>query len=365
VGAPQKPATPPLGHYPERMAPFDPDAAAQPGSGIFGLPLGPDDAWAQVLGVPFDATTSYRRGTMHGPEAIVAASVQVDLHDRLFPGAHEGGIHYVGDDGTVESWNQEARALANPIIAAGGADPDDDAHQQALARVNHLGDALRGHVHKFTEGCFAAKRLPVLLGGDHSIPFGSMEAAAGRFDQLGVLQFDAHADLRESYEGFRWSHASIFHNVLEELPQVSSLVQVGVRDLGHGEALRCAEDERITTLFDDQWAKTIPASAERDQIMQDSINTLPKDVWVSFDIDGLSPDLCPHTGTPVPGGLDWHSAMAWLQALVQSGRTVVGLDLCEVAPGPDADPQGTSWDAVVGARLLYRLIGAARCSHQN
>ena len=346
------------------MDSFDPDAAAQPGSGIFGLPDGLAEAQTHVLGLPFDATTSYRRGTMHGPEAIVAASRQVDLYDRLFSGAYADGIHYCADDGRVAEWNREARALADPIISAGGPEGENSDHQQALLRIEALGEAVRKHTQEFTANCLNAKRLPVLLGGDHSVPLGGIEAAASHFGELGVLQFDAHADLREAYEGFRWSHASIFHNVLEEIPQLHSLVQVGVRDLGEREALRCVEDPRVRTLFDDQWAALPPASPARDHAMNDCLGSLPNLVWLSFDIDALTPDLCPGTGTPVPGGLDWHSAMAWLEKLVQSGRRIVGLDLCEVAPGPNPDPNGTSWDAVVGARLLYRLIGAARESQK-
>lgn len=347
------------------MNTFDEDAAAQPNSGIFGLPHGPKDARIHVLGVPFDATTSYRRGAMHGPEAVVAASRQVELHDRDFGSAHEDGIHYVPDDGPVAQWNEEARTLADPIIAAGGANDSIPSHADAIQRIDALGQAVREHVFGFTSDCLRQDKLPVLLGGDHSIPLGAMEAATQHVGELGVLHFDAHADLRPSFEGFRWSHASIFHNLLEESPGIQSLVQVGVRDLGHREALRCQEDPAIHTLFDDQWAALAPASQERKKAMDEHLRHLPENVWISFDIDALTPDLCPHTGTPVPGGLDWHSTRAWLLKLAQSGRKVIGLDLCEVAPGPNPDREGVTWDAIVGARLLYSLIGAARMRAVN
>ena len=344
------------------MEPFDPDAAAQPGSGIFGLPHGPEDASVHVLGVPFDATTSYRRGAPHGPEAVVAASVQVDLFDRLFGRPWEEGIWYRADDGAIAGWNERARALADPVIAAGGADPDSHEHAHLLAELSELGGRVNGLTEEFTAECLAEERLPVLLGGDHSVPFGGIRAAARAHPGMGVLHFDAHADLRVAFEGFEWSHASIFHNVLEQVPGIASLVQVGVRDLGHAEALRCDTDPRVHTLFDDQWAEVIAHGRDRREAVRAHLDHLPTDVWISFDVDGLSPDLCPNTGTPVPGGLDWHAAMQWLEELVLRGHRVVGIDLCEVAPGPDAGPEGAGWDAVVGARLLYRLIGAAMSS---
>jgi agmatinase len=345
------------------MQPFDPDAAAQPGSGIFGLPHGPDEAAVHVLGVPFDATTSYRRGTAHGPEAVVAASAQVDLYDRLFGKPYEQGIWYRADDGTLAGWNDQARALADPVIAAGGADPDSHEHAHLLAELAALGSRVNERVEEFTTDCLAAERLPVVLGGDHSVPFGAIRAAARAHPGLGVLHFDAHADLRVAFEGFEWSHASIFHNVLEQVPGVASLVQVGIRDLGHAEAMRCDADPRIHTLFDDEWAEVVARGGDRRQAIRRHLERLPQEVWISFDIDGLSPDLCPSTGTPVPGGLDWHQTMQWLEELVLRGHRIVGVDLCEVAP-PEGrgDPEGASWDAVVGARLLYRLIGAAMSS---
>ena len=315
-----------------------------------------------VLGVPFDATTSYRRGAAHGPEAVAAASVQVDLFDRLFGRPWEEGIWYRADDGAIAGWNERARALADPVIAAGGADPDSHEHAHLLAELAELGGRVNDLTEEFTAGCLAEERLPVLLGGDHSVPFGGIRAAARAHPGMGVLHFDAHADLRVAFEGFEWSHASIFHNVLEQVPEVASLVQVGVRDLGHAEALRCETDPRVHTLFDDQWAEVLAHGRDRREAIRAHLDHLPSDVWVSFDVDGLSPDLCPNTGTPVPGGLDWHAAMQWLEELVLRGHRIVGVDLCEVAPGPAADPEGAGWDAVVGARLLYRLIGAAMSS---
>ncbi len=345
--------------------PFDPDAAAAPGSGLFGLESGPDESTVHVLPVPFDATTSYRRGTSLGPAAVAAASHQVDLYDRLFGRPYGAGIWLQPDDGMVAEWNDEARGLADPIIAVGGRLGPDRELQRGLQRVNELGALVNEHVATWSSERLAAGRIPIILGGDHSVPLGNMRACAYQHPGMGMLHIDAHADLRDAYEGFEWSHASILFNARRTIPGLGSLVQVGLRDLGGREAERISSDAEIHAVFDDDWARARMAGEPLANRVRAAIAALPSEVYLTVDIDGLSPDHCPHTGTPVPGGLNWPEMMLWLELLVESGRTIVGADLVEVSPGPEPDPEGTSWDAVVGARLLYRLIGAALASQDS
>jgi agmatinase len=211
----------------------------------------------------------------------------------------------------------------------------------------------------------SAGKLPVVVGGDHSAPFGAIQACSERFPGMGLLHFDAHADLRKAYEGFEWSHASILFNATMRLEGVARVVQVGVRDLCEEEWDRIrSSGGRIATLFDTEWARVKLSGKSPEDLIHEWIDRLPGEVYVTFDVDGLDPTLCPNTGTPVPGGLLWHEAMAWLQALSASGRRVVGLDLNEVNPGPGSPPRDgararDSMDSIVGARLLYRLIGTA------
>ena len=339
---------------------FDPDAAAAPGSGLFGLPHGPEEAAVWVQPVPFDATTSYRQGTARGPEAVLAASHQVDLFDLQTGRPYEQGIHLLPTDPRLVELQSEAGARAVGIHAAAGELGQDAALAADLARVNSIGAELNAIVHAQTLDTLQRKKLPVVLGGDHSVPYGAIQAVSEQMPGLGILHVDAHADLREAYEGFVWSHASIFHNVLTRLDNVGTLVQVGVRDLGEREHTRIRENaERITTVFDTEWASARLDGGNLRALVREALARLPEAVYVSFDVDGLDPALCPNTGTPVPGGLTWHEAMLWLEELVRSGRRVVGLDLCEVSPGTEVDDPGASWDAAVGARLLYRLIGTA------
>lgn len=318
---------------------FDPNGPAAHGAGIYGLPHRPEDARVVLIPVPWDATTSYRAGTSRGPEAIIAASKQVDLFDRGLGRPYEHGIAILEEQETLRLWNREASNVATSI-----------------ARVNELGADLNAWVRaESTRWCEQGKIVGV-VGGDHSSPFGAIDALAKRHPGLGILHIDAHADLREAYEGFTWSHASIMHNVVDRLPQVSRLVQIGIRDFCEAEWDRIRNsDGRIITHFQEDIASRLAMgetwASECDRIALE----LPAEVYISFDIDGLDPSLCPNTGTPVPGGLSFYQAIGLFEALVRHGRKIVGFDLSEVAPGQGHD----EWDANVGARILYKMAGWA------
>ncbi len=352
------------------MKVFDPSAAAAAESGLFGLPHGPAEAAVHVLPVPFDATASYRKGAWKGPAAILRASRQVDLFDLATGRPYEAGLCLLEDEGgVIAKLNREASALADGVIVAGGDVAGDPRLAASLARVNRIGAELNALVRARTHAALEASKLPAIVGGDHSAPFGAIQAAAERYPGLGVLHFDAHADLRVAYEGFDWSHASILGNVAREIPAVSRIVQVGVRDLSEEEHEAIGSSNgRIRALFDREWQAAKLEGSDLRALARDHLAALPQSVWISFDIDGLDPALCPNTGTPVPGGLSWAEALFWLDQLAGSGREVVGLDLNEVNPGPDWDAtrsQHDSWDAIVGARLLYRMVGTALATRRS
>ena len=331
---------------------FDADAAAAPGSGIFGLPHSPDEARVVVIPVPFEATCSYGGGTRSGPAAILRASRQVDLFDVESGRPYREGIAMLPEPAELSAWNDEARRQAEPIIAAGGAPPG----SEALAAVNALCERMNGWVHATCRTWLERGKLVVTVGGDHSCAFGAIQAHAERFPGMGVLHLDAHADLRDAYEGFTWSHASVMLNVVRRLPGVKRLVQVGIRDLGEAEAeLIETHDDQIATFYDADLAEEKLDGTPWNRLVDRVVAKLPEQVYLSFDIDGLDPTLCPHTGTPVPGGLSFQEAVALIAGVVRSGRRIVGMDLMEVAPGPGGD----EWDGNVGARLLYKMIGQA------
>lgn len=330
---------------------FDPDAASTR-DGIFGLPHTVAESRFVVVPVPFDATTSYRDGTRNGPAAVYEASQQVDLFDLDFGRPYNAGIAMLesGAARRIAALNREARKFAEPVIASGG----DRSHRREMAEVNRRSAAMNGIVERTVAGLIAKGKTPVVLGGDHSTPFGAIKAYVKKFPALGILHIDAHADLREAFEGFEWSHASIMHNVMTRLP-VRRLVQVGIRDFGEREHAFIRRDRRIRTHFDARLHRDWGREAKA--IVAD----LPREVYISLDIDGFDPSLCPDTGTPVPGGLSFNEFLELMRVLAKSRRRIVGFDLNEVAPNRKTRPAdwGGDLNANVGARVLYKMIGAA------
>lgn len=333
-------------HRPAPPVAFDADGPGLEGR-LFGLPHSLQEALVRVLPVPFEATTSYRRGTASAPALILEASSQVDLFDLESGTAWRRGIALAPPIEELDALN---------LAAVDAADRARGGSIEALHAVERAGRRVNEVVADFVGRQLDAGAVPGLLGGDHSVAFGGIVAAAERLGPLGVLQVDAHADLRPAYEGFRWSHASVMHNVLAAAPGVV-LSSVGVRDLAHQEHARIASDDRIHAAFDPDLAAALDAGTPWTELVERMLRPLPEDVWVSLDVDGLDPSLCPATGTPVPGGLSWWQVSALGAGLLRSGRRIVGFDLCEVGAAP--------WDAIVGARLLYKLACWSILSHRR
>jgi agmatinase len=335
---------------------FDPGAAATPDSGIFGLTTTLAESAVVVVPVPFEATTSYGGGTADGPRALLEASKQVDLFDYATGRPYEAGIHMLDEAVEIRRRNKRAKRHAQRIIDRGGRIGVDRELQASLAKVNRHGERVNEIVYDTVRELLRGGKIVATVGGDHAAPFGAIKAHAEVYPGLGILHVDAHADLRPAYEGFTWSHASIFYNVLKQVPGVAKLVQVGIRDFSEEEMeISAAEGGRAVVHHDEALVAQKFDGVPWARIVERIVADLPRDVYVSFDIDGLDPALCPHTGTPVPGGLSFHEAVHLIAGVAASGRRIVGMDLCEVAPGPAGD----EWDANVGARILYKMIGYA------
>jgi len=196
-----------------------------------------------------------------------------------------------------------------------------------------------------------------LVGGDHSTPLGMMQALAEQYTSYAILQLDAHADLRDAYEGFEFSHASIMFNALK-IKQVEKLVQVGIRDYCEAEKnIIDNSNGRVKTFFD----RDIKQAGYNGETWNDTceriIKELPHHIYLSFDIDGLDPKLCPNTGTPVAGGFEAEQILYLIEKIVKSGKKIIAFDINEVSPGED------EWDANVGARMLYRIANLVAVSN--
>lgn len=327
---------------------FDPNAPATTGN-VFGLPFSPENADVVLFPVPWEVTVSYHTGTAQGPRAILEASSQVDLAVKDIPDAWKLGIAMMPVPAELENESVKLRELASKYITALEEGEEVSADDPVVNRINQASENLNIYVKTTIAGLLDQQKIVGLVGGDHSTPLGYIRALAERYEKFGILQIDAHADLRKAYEGFTYSHASIMYNALK-LPAVGKLVQVGIRDYCDEEldVMRRASG-RVATFFDQDIKDQLYEGATWSAICTKIIDQLPPLVYISFDIDGLNPKLCPNTGTPVAGGLDYEQVLFLIRKVVKSGRRIIGFDLNEVAPGDD------DWDANVAARLLYQM----------
>jgi agmatinase len=325
---------------------YNPSDVGVKGS-LFGFPYTLEEPELVILPVPWDVTTSFGSGTVNGPVAIMENSPQLDLSLYHIDSAWTFKTVMKPIPHEVLHVTRELRPIAEKIIErleAGEKVSDTD----DLRKVNEGTAEMVKYVYEQSKEILEDGRLCAVLGGDHSTPLGFMKALSENY-QYGILQIDAHMDLRKAYEGFTHSHASIMYNAMQ-LPNVLSLVQVGIRDFCE-EEINYIEDSKksIHVFYNDQIKSGVYHGVNWSDWVSNIVKLLPDHVYVSFDIDGLTPDHCPNTGTPVPGGLDFDQAMYLIEEVVRSGKRIIGFDLCEVCPGEDG------WDATVGARVLYRL----------
>lgn len=341
---------------------FDPDGVGVDNGTYFGLPFTPDDAELVLISAPWDVTVSYGAGTSYGPDAIIEASTQLDFYDPLSPDAWRRGIATADVDYTLQEESQRLRADAVKVIRhlEQGGSPTDESIERKVRRVNEGCAAMNANIYGQACRWLGMGKIVGLVGGDHSTPYGLLRALAERHDRFGILHIDAHRDLREAYEGFEFSHASIMYNVLRDIPQAAKIVQAAVRDYSRGELELATASDRVESFEDLALAAAEFRGETWDEQCRKVVETLPEEVYVSFDIDGLSFENCPRTGTPVSGGLSFNKAMWLVDAVVRSGRRIIGFDVVEVAPAPEART-----DAITGARVLWKLCGLALKSAAN
>lgn len=341
---------------------FDPDGVGVDNGTYFGLPFEPETAELVLISAPWDVTVSYGAGTAYAPDAIIEASTQLDFHEPLAPGAWRRGIATADVDYSLQEESQRLRGDAEKVIAhleAGGC-PEEDYVVRKIRRINEGCAAMNANIEAQAGRWLDAGKTVGLVGGDHSTPYGLIRALGSRHAEFGILHIDAHCDLRDAYEGFGFSHASIMFNVLRDVPAVTRIAQVAVRDFSEKEAALAASFGRVITFDDLSLAAAGFRGETWDALCRRIVETLPQQVYVSFDIDGLSFENCPHTGTPVCGGVTFNQAVWLLDTLVRSGRRIVGFDVVEVTPVPEE-----RIDAITGARVLWKLCNLTLKSNER
>lgn len=343
----------------DKIERFDVNGPGLTDAGLFGLPFDEDESEVIILPIPWDVTVSFADGTSQGPEAMLWASKQVDLYYAAYKDAWKMGIAMRDIPMDWADLNRHYRKKAQEVIKKleEGAEQEDADVQSLISEVNEQCAELVEYVYNQALKQMQQGKLVGVLGGDHSTPLGLMKAVAKTQGDYGILQIDAHADLRHAYEGFTYSHASIMTNALE-IENVVKLVSVGVRDLCEEEVTTINNNpQRITAFYDEDLKHQLFNGKTWDSICQNIVAQLPDKVYISFDIDGLEPSLCPNTGTPVHGGLSFEQAVYLLKKVVSVGKTIVGFDLVEVAPAE------SGWDANVGARMLLHLCNLMGASN--
>ena len=256
--------------------------------------------------VPYDSTTEWHSGARHAPQAIIDASQYLELYDiELDKEIYKVGIHTL-------------RSLQ----------PSFDSPKRMIGRVRDVAAEL-----------VKQEKFPVMLGGEHSLSLGMVQALKQKFSDFCVLQLDAHADLRDEYLDTRYSHACVMRRIHEICP----IVQVGVRSLSWEEKQYLTKNKMKPFYIKTSSAELPPA--------EEIVKMLSENVYVSIDLDVFDPSLVPSVGTPEPGGMQWHQALDILKCLCDS-KTVIGFDLVELCPS------ATNQAAVyLAAKLAYKLIG--------
>lgn len=328
------------------VAGFNPNGPGIKGK-LFGLPYSPETAELIVVGVPWEVTVTSGSGTVLGPQAILDVSNQIDLCLKNISEVWKLKVSMLPFPKELITANAQLRDLAIKHINALESGKKIENTSIITEKINEACENMNIYVRSVTEKLIQQGKSVGLVGGDHSTPLGYLRALGDRHKNFGILQVDAHADLRKAYEGFTYSHASIMFNALK-ISSISKLVQVGIRDYCQEELDLIAHAKgRVKTFFDQDMKEQQYKGRSWDNITDSIINELPEHVYISFDIDGLDPKLCPGTGTPVPGGLEFEQAAYLIRRVALAGKKIIGFDLSEVT--------SQQWDATVGARVLFQL----------
>ena len=269
------------------------------------------DSSVVIIPIPYDGTASYKSGARHAPRAIINSSIELETYDiEIQKDISEKGI------------------FTTPEISPLASDPKD-----MLLKIETTIDNLK-----------LKKQITGTIGGDHSVTIGSVKSVIKRFPDLSILYLDAHADLRDTYMGTKWGHAS----VARRLKSLCKVVQIGVRSISSEEINYISKSKSENEIF--FWDNT---KDNLQETIDSALKQLSNQVYISIDLDVLDPSIMSAVGNPEPGGMNWEEINLIIKQTAQN-HSIVGFDVTELSP--NEGPESCSFTA---AKLIYKLIGFA------
>lgn len=293
-----------------------------------------------VIPTPYEATTTFIKGTKKGPSAILKASWAIEDYDIElgYEPYKKVGIHTLSPLRFIKDGKNfpSLGFVTRPHFA--GPQTDETSSMEYFCRIKNNKNP-HNLIYKINKELFLKNKIPIMLGGEHSITFGAAKAASESFKNLSVLQLDAHSDLRNSYHGSKFSHACVMRRVRELCPAV----QVGIRSQDIEEVTFLKQKKLMHSIF--------YAESFSDAKINKIVSQLSKNVYITIDVDVFDPSIMPATGTPEPGGFSWIQVLNILKSAI-SKKNIVGVDVVELSPKPNLHHAD-----FLAAKLVYKIIG--------
>lgn len=325
------------------------------GGHYFGEMTMPEDADIVIVSAPWSVTADFGRGATYTPDAIIDQSLEKELYDVVSGISIEGRIATAEIDYHIQECSEQLGHDAERVVRA-KADKDSLVGDYVSRKIDNVNEGfayMHSSVYKQVKHWASQNKRVAVVGGDHSVAFGAVKALAEECGEMGVLFIDAHADFGEG-EVFKYSHRTIARDIVEQIPNVTKLVQIGVRDLDRAEVEAIDANDKVDVFYAEKVAQRRFEGASWGELCREFVAKLPQKVYISLDIDALKIEFCNNTNAPTPGGMTFDEVVYLVNCVVASGRDIVGFDISEIVTSLDE-----KMDAIVGVRLLVKLSVAA------
>jgi len=321
-------------------------------SNVFNIKSSYKQSNAIILPILIDITTSYLKGTSNGPINILQDSYQIELFDLNIGCPFKNGIFMENIPINIIKLNKEANRIINKINKY--KIKNIKIPFKYINYINNIININNFFIYKWGIQNLEIKKNPIILGGEHGVAFGIIKACIEKYNNniITILHIDAHSDLRNTYQGFQNSHASIIYNILYKIKNPTKILQVAIREISFIEYQENYLNININTFFDKTLNKYI-INGNFKFIINKIINNTSKFLYLSFDIDGIDSIYCPNTGTPSPGILSFNHVI-FLIKQISNNKYIIGIDICENS--------NKKFDSIISSKFLYKIIGLSLIS---